>query len=134
MRWNGLRTFCQFQFASCTANPTFSRLKLKSGIPFFCSICELRFFQYDIKEKITFLLCKDNANREQNKTNVFVFYAEAPLGLSKDNANREQNKTNVFVFYAEVPLILFKDNANREQKKTNVFVFLCRGAAYLIQR
>ena len=28
--------------------------------------------------------------------------------MHKDNANRAQDKTNSFVFYAEVPLILFK--------------------------
>ena len=33
---------------------------------------------------------------------MFVFHAEVPLILWKDNANRVQDKTNVFVFHAEV--------------------------------
>ena len=31
--------------------------------------------------------------------------------MCKDSANRGQNKTNSFVFYAEVPPVLFKDSA-----------------------
>ena len=33
---------------------------------------------------------------------MFVFHAEVPLILWKDNANRVQDKTNVFVFHAEL--------------------------------
>ena len=36
--------------------------------------------------------CKDNANRAENKINLFIFYPEVPLILSKDNANRAQYK------------------------------------------
>ena len=31
-------------------------------------------------------MCKDSANRGQNKTNSFVFYAEVPPFLWKDSA------------------------------------------------
>ena len=64
--------------------------------------------------------CKDNANRVENKINLFIFYPEVPLILSKDNANRVQYKMKdqkTFIFIAEVPLILSKDNANRAQYK-----------------
>ena len=37
-------------------------------------------------------MCKDSANRGQNKTNSFVFYAEVPPFLWKDSESREQNK------------------------------------------
>ena len=56
-------------------------------------------------------LCKDNANRRQNKMNLFIFYAEMQLILSKDHANRRQNTIlslsgqnlqNLFIFYAEM--------------------------------
>ena len=33
--------------------------------------------------------CKDNANREQNKMNLFIFYAEVPLASSKGGVFRE---------------------------------------------
>lgn len=38
---------------------------------------------------ITTIWCKDNANREQNKMNLFIFYAEVPLASSKGGVFRE---------------------------------------------
>ena len=67
---------------------------------------------------------KDNANRAQDKTNLFVFHAEVKLILWKDNANRAQDKTNLFIFHAEVKLLKqhFKNaialNEEQRGKKT----------------
>ncbi len=55
------------------------------------------------------LMCKYSENREQNKINLFVFYAEVHPILFKYSENREQNKINLFVFYAEVHPILLKN-------------------------
>ena len=62
---------------------------------------------------------KGNTNREENKTNLFVFYPEMQFTLFKGNTNREENKTNLFVFYPEMQFTLFKGNTNREENKTN---------------
>jgi len=55
------------------------------------------------------IICyKDTASRVQNKTNLFVFYAEPQrifAFLCKFTASREQNKTNLFVFYAKAQRI-----------------------------
>ena len=58
-------------------------------------------------------MCKDSANRGQNKTNSFVFYAEVPPVLSKDSARRAfLQKTSGLVFSkTEVPPVLSKDSA-----------------------
>ena len=40
---------------------------------------------------LSLILCRDNANREQNHQVLLECYAKMPLILCKDNANREQN-------------------------------------------
>jgi len=52
---------------------------------------------------------KGNANRVENKMNLFIFYPEMPLTLYKGNANRVENKMNLFIFYPEMPLTLYKE-------------------------
>ena len=69
------------------------------------------------------ILCKDNANREQNRQTTFECYAEMQLILCKDNANREQNRQTTFECYAEMQLILCKDNANHWFNKINAMFF-----------
>ena len=44
------------------------------------------------------ILCKDNANREQNRQTTFECYAEMQLILCKDNANHWFNKINAMFF------------------------------------
>ena len=58
-------------------------------------------------------MCKDSANRGQNKTNSFVFYAEVPPFLWKDSESREQNKKWACTFFccAETQPVLSKDSA-----------------------
>jgi len=68
------------------------------------------FFENSLFSNLHYYLCKDNANREQYKPNLFGFIAEMQLILCKDNANREQYKPNLFGFIAEMQLILCKDN------------------------
>ena len=50
-------------------------------------------------------------------------YAEMQLILCKDNANREQNRQTTFECYAEMQLILCKDNANHWFNKINAMFF-----------
>jgi hypothetical protein len=84
------------------------------------------------------IICyKDTASREQNKTNLFVFYAEAQrifAFLSKFTASREQNKTNLFVFYAEAQRIfafLSKFTASREQNMPSRSVYSLFTSKYI---
>ena len=53
---------------------------------------------------ILHILCKDNANREENEMNLFISYPEMQLILCKDNANRENNEINSFFSYLYLPL------------------------------
>lgn len=48
--------------------------------------------------RCSLLLCKDNANREQNRQTTFECYAEMQLILCKDNANHWFNKINTMFF------------------------------------
>lgn len=48
------------------------------------------------------ILCKDSANREENKMNIFIFYPEMQPILSKDSANRIQYKANLLDFIVEM--------------------------------
>ena len=66
------------------------------------------------------ILCRDNANREQNHQVSLVCYAEMPLILCKDNANREQNHQVLLECNAEMQLILCKDNANWHNYKIKI--------------
>ena len=88
-----------------------------------------------------YLMCKDNANREQNHQACLNVMPRCRLSYCRDNANREQNHQVLLECYAEMQLILCaeimqtesriiksrlnvmpvcrlsycKDNANREQ-------------------
>ncbi len=61
------------------------------------------------------ILCKDNANREQNHQVLLECYAEMQLILCKDNANREQNHQACLNVMPRCRLSYCRDNANREQ-------------------
>ena len=93
------------------------------------SPCNLDFMHlclFFCRQCITFVwFCKDSARRAQNKTNLFVFYAEPKPVLSKDSARRAQNKTNLFVFYAEPKPVLSKDSESRVQNKKGACTFFC---------
>ena len=66
---------------------------------------------------------KDNASREENKINLFVFYPEAQLILDgvKDNASREENKINLFVFYPEAQLIMDEVKDSQQISREDTF-------------
>ncbi len=49
--------------------------------------------------------------------NLFIFYPDMQFSLCKDNANRGENKMNLFIFYPEMQFSLCKDNANRGENK-----------------
>ena len=64
----------------------------------------------ELYAEMQLILCKDNANREENEMNSFISYPEMQLILYKDNANREENEMNLFISYPEMQLILYKCN------------------------
>ena len=54
---------------------------------------------------------------ECRKSSLLELYAEMQLILCKDNANREENEMNLFISYPEMQLIFCKDILNKKTRQ-----------------
>lgn len=67
-----------------------------------------------------YLMCKDNANREQNHQACLYVMPRCSLSYCRDNANREQNHQACLNLMPRCRLSYCKDNANWHNYKIKI--------------
>ena len=63
-------------------------------------------FTIDSYPEMKLIFCKDNANQEQFKINIFIFIAEMPPALSKDSASLITLACNSVIIFVDSFLLL----------------------------